>query len=76
MGGSISIDILEEGCDKEQVIRHLENAGAKKIIRDRCYRGGNDWGIVRKKKSNLAFEWYQVDGPRCFSINSNEQSFW
>jgi len=66
IGGSISIDILEESCDKGQVIHHLENAGAKKIVfvGDRCYPGGNDWGLIRElKKSNLAFEWYQVDGP-------------
>lgn len=67
VGGSISIDILEEGCDKGQVIHHLENAGAQKVVfvGDRCYEGGNDWGVIRElKKSNLAFEWYQVDGPK------------
>ena len=67
VGGSISIDILEEGRDKGQVINYLENAGAQKVIfvGDRCYPGGNDWGIVRElQKSNLAFEWYQVSGPK------------
>ena len=67
VGGSISIDILEEGQDKGQIIHHLENAGAQKIVfvGDRCYQGGNDWGIIRElKKSNLAFEWYQVTGPK------------
>lgn len=67
VGGSISIDIIEEGSDKGQVVHRLENAGATKIVfvGDRCYPGGNDWGIVRElKKSNLAFEWYQVDGPK------------
>lgn len=67
VGGSISIDIIEEGCDKGQVVYHLENNGAQKVVfvGDRCYPGGNDWGIVRElKKSNLAFEWYQVSGPQ------------
>lgn len=67
VGGSISIDIIEEGCDKGQVIHHLENAGATKIVfvGDRCFPGGNDFGVVRElKKSNLAFEWYQVDNPK------------
>lgn len=67
VGGSISIDIIEEGQDKGQIIHHLENAGATKIVfvGDRCYPGGNDWGIVRElKKTNLAFEWYQVRDPK------------
>lgn len=66
IGGSISIDIIEEGSDKGQVIHVLENAGAQKIVfvGDRCQPGGNDWGIIRElEKSNLAFEWYQVNGP-------------
>ena len=66
VGGSISIDIIEEGCDKGQIVHFLENAGAVKIVfvGDRCYPGGNDWGIIRElKKTNLAFEWYQVKGP-------------
>lgn len=67
IGGSISIDIIEEGCDKGQIIHILENSGAQKVVfvGDRCFPGGNDWGIVRElKKSTLAFEWYQVDGPK------------
>jgi len=66
IGGSISIDIIEEGKDKGQIINYLENKGAQKIIfvGDRCFPGGNDYGIIRElKKSNLAFEWYQVSGP-------------
>lgn len=66
IGGSISIDILEEGSDKGQVINYLENHGAQKIVfvGDRCYEGGNDWGIIRElQNSNLAFEWYQVNNP-------------
>tara|TARA_B100000085_G_scaffold235775_1_gene224152 strand:- start:4181 stop:4936 length:756 start_codon:yes stop_codon:yes gene_type:complete len=67
VGGSISIDIIELGCDKGQTIHFLENAGAKKVVfvGDRCYPGGNDYGIIRElKKSNLAFEWYQVENPQ------------
>jgi phosphomannomutase len=66
VGGSISIDIIEKGCDKGQVINYLENMGAKKIVfvGDRCHPGGNDYGIVRElKKSKLAFEWYNVSSP-------------
>ncbi len=67
VGGSISVDIIEENHDKGQIIHFLENAGATKIIfvGDRCYPGGNDWGVIRElKKSNIAFEWYQVSGPQ------------
>ena len=66
VGGSISVDIIEEGCDKGQIVHYLENAGATKIVfvGDRCFPGGNDHGIVRElEKSNLAFEWYNVTGP-------------
>ena len=67
VGGSISIDIIEEGRDKGQIVNYLENHGALKIVfvGDRCFPGGNDWGVVRElKKSNLAFEWYQVENPK------------
>ena len=66
VGGSISIDIIEEGQDKGQVVHYLQEAGATKIIfvGDRCEEGGNDYGIIRElKKSDLAFEWYNVSGP-------------
>ena len=66
VGGSISIDIIEEGCDKGQIVHYLENAGATKVVfvGDKCYPGGNDYGIVRElQKSDLAFEWYNVEGP-------------
>lgn len=67
IGGSISVDIIEEGCDKGQIIHYLENSGAAKVVfvGDKCFPGGNDWGIIRElQKSNLAFEWYQVEGPK------------
>ena len=66
VGGSISIDIIEEGCDKGQVIHHLENLGATKIVfvGDKCYPGGNDYGIVRElEKTDLISKWYNVKGP-------------
>ena len=66
IGGSIAVDIIETGADKGQIIHYLENAGASKIVfvGDKCFPGGNDWGIIRElEKSNLAFEWYQVHGP-------------
>jgi HAD superfamily hydrolase (TIGR01484 family) len=66
VGGSISIDIIEEGHDKGQIVHYLENAGATKIVfvGDKCTPGGNDHGVVRElKKSNLAYEWYNVSGP-------------
>ena len=66
IGGSISIDIIEKGCDKGQTIHSLERAGAQKLVfvGDKCQPGGNDHGIIRElKKSSLAFEWYNVCGP-------------
>jgi len=67
VGGSISIDIITKGKDKGQVINCLENMGAKKIVfvGDRCFPGGNDYGMIRElKKSKLAFEWYNVTTPK------------
>jgi len=66
IGGSISVDIIEQGCDKGQVVHYLENAGVTKVVfvGDRCFPGGNDYGLIRElKKSDLAFEWYNVSGP-------------
>ena len=66
VGGSISIDIIKKGLDKGQVVHHLKDSGATKIVfvGDRCEEGGNDYGIIRElKKSGLAFEWYNVSGP-------------
>ena len=66
VGGSISIDIIEKGCDKGQVVTYLEGMGVKKLVfvGDRCHPGGNDYGVIRElKKSQLAFEWYNVSGP-------------
>lgn len=66
VGGSISIDIIEQGQDKGQVINYLDNAGATKVVfvGDKCFPGGNDWGIIRElQKTDIAFEWYNVDNP-------------
>ena len=66
IGGSISIDIIEKGKDKGQIIKCLQDFGIRRLVfvGDRVYPGGNDWGIVRElKRSNLAYEWYNVSGP-------------
>lgn len=66
VGGTISIDIIQKNCDKGQVVDYLANYGARKIVfvGDRCQPGGNDYGVIRElKKSDLAFEWYDVVGP-------------
>jgi len=66
VGGSISIDIIQKGCDKGQVVHYLKDAGATKIVfvGDKCYNNGNDYGIIRElQNSDLAFEWYNVEGP-------------
>jgi len=66
IGGSISIDIIQKGCDKGQVVHHLQGLGAEKIVfvGDRCFPGGNDYGIIRElKNTDIAFEWYNVSGP-------------
>jgi len=67
VGGSISIDIIKSGQDKGQTVAHLKEHGARKIVfvGDRCFPGGNDYGIIRElKTSDLAFEWYNVSGPK------------
>lgn len=66
VGGSISIDIIEKGKDKGQVVSWLVDEGYKDIVffGDRCVPGGNDWGIVRElEKSNIKNQWFNVEGP-------------
>ncbi len=66
VGGSISIDIIEKGKDKGQIVDYLESKKYKKIVfyGDRCYLGGNDYGIVRElERSNLEYQWTNVSGP-------------
>lgn len=67
IGGSISIDIIKKGYDKGQIVHVLQEMGAKKLVYvgDRCFPGGNDYGVIRElRKSDLAFEWYNVSGPK------------
>lgn len=67
IGGSISIDIIPKGRDKGQVISFLRSSGVEKIVfvGDRCFPGGNDHGIIRElKKSDIAFEWYNVSSVK------------
>jgi len=64
VGGSISIDIINKGCDKGQVISYLKNLKVEKIVfvGDRCAPGGNDHGIVRElEHSSLIYEWFNVE---------------
>ena len=66
VGGSISIDIIQKGCDKGQVVHHLQALGAEKIVfvGARCFPGGNDYGIIRElKNTDIAFEWYNISSP-------------
>ena len=66
VGGSISIDIIEKGKDKGQIIPWLIDKGFSNIIffGDRCFEGGNDWGIVRElQKCNVIHQWFNIDGP-------------
>lgn len=67
VGGSISIDIISRGKDKGQVIHKLKSMGMKKVVfyGDRCYEGGNDFGIVRElEDSDLNYKWFNVEGPK------------
>ena len=66
VGGSISIDIIEKGKDKGQIIPWLLDKGFSDIvfIGDRCFEGGNDWGIVRElQKTTIKHQWYNICGP-------------
>ncbi len=66
VGGSISIDIIKKGCDKGQVVHHLQGSGAEKIVfvGDKCFPGGNDYGIIRElKNTSMKFDWYNVSSP-------------
>lgn len=66
VGGSISIDIIEKGKDKGQVVHWLIKNGFDNIefFGDRCFPGGNDWGIVRElEKSNIVHEYHNVESP-------------
>ena len=67
VGGSISIDIISRGKDKGQVIHKLKKLGMKEVVfyGDKCYEGGNDFGILRElKNSDLNYKWFNVDGPK------------
>ena len=67
VGGSISIDIIEKGKDKGQIVPWMINRGVNKLtfVGDRCEPGGNDWGIVRElMKTSISFAWYNINGPQ------------
>lgn len=67
VGGSISIDIIEKGKDKGQVVSWLLDNGFNDItfLGDRCYPGGNDWGVIREldKITGVKYDFYNVSGP-------------
>ena len=66
VGGSISIDIIEKGKDKGQIVPWLLDKGVSKLtfVGDRCFEGGNDWGVVRElTKTLINFGWHNVNGP-------------
>jgi phosphomannomutase len=66
VGGSISIDIIEKGRDKGQVVKHLIAAGVERIVfyGDKCSKGGNDYGIIRELEySNIEYQWTNISGP-------------
>ena len=66
VGGSISIDIIEKGKDKGQIVDWMLSRGVNKLtfVGDRCEPGGNDWGIVRElMKTSIDFSWYNINGP-------------
>lgn len=66
VGGSISIDIIEKGKDKGQIVYNLINKGYESInfYGDKCHKGGNDYGVVRELEiSQLEYKWINVHGP-------------
>ena len=67
VGGSISIDIIKKGADKGQVVKYLQDLKVERLVfvGDRCYPGGNDFGIVRELEvSSLVYEWFNVESPK------------
>ncbi len=78
IGGSISIDIIEKRKDKGQIVGYLKNKKYEKIVfyGDRCYLGGNDYGIVRElERSSLEYQWTNVSGPKqLMEFLKNEKS--
>tara|TARA_E500000331_G_scaffold123285_1_gene120794 strand:- start:73 stop:801 length:729 start_codon:yes stop_codon:yes gene_type:complete len=61
IGGQISIDIYPEGCDKSQILKHIE-ADEYVFIGDRTEEGGNDYPLAKlmEGKDNCSF--YQTEG--------------
>tara|TARA_R110000824_G_scaffold57546_5_gene156433 strand:+ start:811 stop:1518 length:708 start_codon:yes stop_codon:yes gene_type:complete len=49
IGGDISIDIYNLGCDKRQVVEHLSDLNFSNVIfiGDRIYPGGNDYELAQ-----------------------------
>lgn len=55
IGGQISIDIYQKGCDKSQVVEKLKEPIY--FYGDKTYKGGNDYTLAQKLKlPSLAFQ--------------------
>ena len=67
VGGSISIDIIRKGYDKGQIVQKLISMGYDEIefFGDRCFPGGNDYGIVRELRKTKKIKWKSTNvlGP-------------
>ena len=66
LGGKISIDIVEKGCGKEQIIHHVrETHPNDKIIflGDRTEKGGNDYGLAEEMRKMDNCEVIAVNSP-------------
>ena len=67
IGGQISIDISQEGCDKSQVIgviKEIESEATNFVfIGDRTMEGGNDYPLAKVMKEMDDCEVYQAGEP-------------
>ena len=66
LGGKISIDIVEKGCGKEQIIKHVREIHPNdKIIflGDRTEKGGNDYALAEAMRCMENCEVIAVNSP-------------
>lgn len=66
LGGKISIDIVEKGCGKEQIIKHVREIHPNdKIIflGDRTEKGGNDYALAEAMRGMENCEVIAVNSP-------------
>ena len=62
IGGQISIDIYPEGCDKSQILKHIE-ADEYVFIGDRTEEGGNDYPLAKLMTETDNCRYYQTESP-------------